>query len=37
MDKLRIRGGKPLHGTVRISGSKNAALPILLAAPLLSQ
>jgi UDP-N-acetylglucosamine 1-carboxyvinyltransferase len=37
MDKLRIRGGKPLHGTVRISGSKNAALPILLAAPLLTQ
>ncbi len=34
MDKLVIRGGKPLHGTVRISGSKNAALPILLAAPL---
>ncbi len=37
MDKLRIRGGKPLSGTVRISGSKNAALPILLAAPLLTQ
>jgi UDP-N-acetylglucosamine 1-carboxyvinyltransferase len=37
MDKLRIRGGKPLHGSVRISGSKNAALPILLAAPLLTQ
>lgn len=35
MDKLVIRGGKPLHGSVRISGSKNAALPILLAAPLL--
>ena len=31
MDKLRIRGGKPLSGTVRISGSKNAALPILFA------
>ena len=37
MDKLRIRGGQPLTGTVRISGSKNAALPILLAAPLLSE
>ncbi|EFL51472.1 UDP-N-acetylglucosamine 1-carboxyvinyltransferase [Solidesulfovibrio fructosivorans JJ]] len=37
MDKLLIRGGKPLHGTVRISGSKNAALPILLAAPLLTR
>ena len=32
MQKLRIRGGKPLHGTVRISGAKNAALPILCAA-----
>lgn len=37
MDKLRIRGGKPLVGTVTISGSKNAALPILLAAPLLTE
>jgi len=37
MDKLLIRGGKPLHGSVRISGSKNAALPILLAAPLLTK
>jgi len=35
MDKLVIRGAKPLHGAVRISGSKNAALPILLAAPLM--
>ena len=32
MQKLRIRGGKPLSGTVRISGAKNAALPILCAA-----
>src|SRR6476619_7327795 len=32
MDALRIRGtGKPLKGTVRISGAKNAALPILCA------
>lgn len=31
MDKIRIRGGKPLHGTVKISGAKNAALPILFA------
>ncbi|MBF0512703.1 MAG: UDP-N-acetylglucosamine 1-carboxyvinyltransferase [Desulfovibrionaceae bacterium] len=36
MDKLIIRGGKPLRGVIRVSGSKNAALPILLAAPLLS-
>ncbi len=31
MDAIRIRGGKPLHGTIRISGAKNAALPILCA------
>jgi len=31
MDKLRIRGGKRLHGEVTISGAKNAALPILCA------
>jgi UDP-N-acetylglucosamine 1-carboxyvinyltransferase len=31
MDKLVIEGGAPLKGTVTISGSKNAALPILLA------
>lgn len=29
MDKLQIQGGTPLHGEVRISGAKNAALPIL--------
>jgi UDP-N-acetylglucosamine 1-carboxyvinyltransferase len=27
MDKLLIRGGKPLNGEIRISGAKNAALP----------
>ncbi|MFV0477194.1 MAG: UDP-N-acetylglucosamine 1-carboxyvinyltransferase [Parahaliea sp.] len=32
MDKLLICGGGPLHGEVRISGAKNAALPILAAA-----
>jgi len=32
MDKLLIRGGRPLHGEVRISGAKNAALPQLCAA-----
>lgn len=31
MDKLVIEGGRPLQGTVRASGAKNAALPILLA------
>ena len=36
MDKLLIRGGNPLTGTVTISGSKNSALPIL-AASILSE
>jgi UDP-N-acetylglucosamine 1-carboxyvinyltransferase len=32
VDKLRIRGGRPLEGEVRVSGAKNAALPIMCAA-----
>jgi UDP-N-acetylglucosamine 1-carboxyvinyltransferase len=36
MDKLIIRGGGPINGEIRISGSKNSALPIL-AATLLSE
>ena len=32
MDKLLIRGGRPLEGEVTISGAKNAALPELCAA-----
>jgi UDP-N-acetylglucosamine 1-carboxyvinyltransferase len=31
MDSLLIRGGVPLHGSVEISGAKNAVLPILAA------
>ncbi|MGE4317686.1 MAG: UDP-N-acetylglucosamine 1-carboxyvinyltransferase [Deferribacterales bacterium] len=31
MDKLVIEGGHELNGTIRISGAKNAALPILSA------
>ena len=31
MDKLLITGGNPLNGEIRISGAKNAALPILAA------
>ncbi len=31
MDAIRVRGGKALSGSVRISGAKNAALPILCA------
>lgn len=32
MDKIRIVGGTPLNGEIRISGAKNAALPLLTAA-----
>ena len=32
MDKLIISGGQTLSGNVRISGAKNAALPVLMAA-----
>ena len=32
MDKLVIEGGVALHGETRISGAKNAALPIMCAA-----
>lgn len=31
MDRMRIVGGKRLEGAVEVSGSKNAALPILIA------
>ncbi|MEW6428384.1 MAG: UDP-N-acetylglucosamine 1-carboxyvinyltransferase [Thermodesulfobacteriota bacterium] len=31
MDKLIIEGGRPLKGTIRISGAKNAALPLICA------
>jgi len=37
MDKLIIRGGEPLLGTVPISGAKNAALPCMAAALLTDQ
>jgi len=36
MDKFRIQGGACLNGTVRISGAKNAALPLLAATILAS-
>lgn len=31
MDRIRIRGGNPLNGTIPISGAKNAALPLMIA------
>jgi UDP-N-acetylglucosamine 1-carboxyvinyltransferase len=31
MDRISIVGGQPLHGTIPISGAKNAALPLMIA------
>ena len=31
MDRIRIKGGRPLEGTIPISGAKNAALPLMIA------
>jgi UDP-N-acetylglucosamine 1-carboxyvinyltransferase len=31
MDQIRIEGGRPLNGTIPISGAKNAALPLMIA------
>ncbi|BAI72833.1 UDP-N-acetylglucosamine 1-carboxyvinyltransferase [Azospirillum sp. B510] len=31
MDKIRIRGGRPLNGTITVGGAKNAALPLMTA------
>src|SRR6476620_1220101 len=31
MDRIRIVGGKPLHGGIPISGAKNATLPLMIA------
>jgi UDP-N-acetylglucosamine 1-carboxyvinyltransferase len=36
VDKLAVEGGLPLHGELRVSGAKNAALPLLTAALLTS-
>jgi len=37
MDKLIIRGGTPLSGEIRVSGAKNAALPLMCAALLTAE
>ncbi|EGF16671.1 UDP-N-acetylglucosamine 1-carboxyvinyltransferase 1 [Dialister micraerophilus DSM 19965] len=31
LERLLIKGGKPLHGSVRVSSAKNAVLPIIVA------
>ncbi|HMK70518.1 MAG TPA: UDP-N-acetylglucosamine 1-carboxyvinyltransferase [Xanthobacteraceae bacterium] len=37
MDRIRIVGGRPLSGTIPISGAKNAALPLMIASLLTDQ
>ncbi|MGH7923966.1 MAG: UDP-N-acetylglucosamine 1-carboxyvinyltransferase [Candidatus Binatus sp.] len=37
MEKMIIHGGAPLRGTVTLSGSKNAALPIMMASLLTAE
>src|SRR3990172_8790425 len=37
MDRIRIVGGQRLHGTIPISGAKNAALPLMIASLLTSE
>ena len=36
MDRIKISGGRPLNGTIPISGAKNAALPLMIASLLTS-
>ena len=31
MDRITVTGGKPLKGSIPISGAKNAALPLIIA------
>jgi UDP-N-acetylglucosamine 1-carboxyvinyltransferase len=37
MDRIRITGGRKLHGTIPISGAKNATLPLMIASLLTDQ
>ncbi len=37
MDKFVIKGGRPLNGHVKVEGSKNAALPIIVASLLIEK
>jgi UDP-N-acetylglucosamine 1-carboxyvinyltransferase len=37
MDKIRIRGGRPLSGEIAISGAKNASLPLMAAGMLTNE
>src|SRR5262245_33777753 len=37
MDTFIVEGGRPLHGTIRVKGAKNAALPMMAASLLLQE
>ena len=37
MDRIRIEGGRKLHGTIPISGAKNATLPLMIGSLLTDQ
>src|SRR5215469_1923357 len=37
LDRIRIVGGRPLHGAIPISGAKNATLPLMIAGMLTDQ
>lgn len=37
MDRIRIRGGQPLFGEIKVGGAKNAALPLMAAGLLLDE
>jgi UDP-N-acetylglucosamine 1-carboxyvinyltransferase len=37
MDRIRIRGGRPLSGEIQVGGAKNAALPLMAAGMLTSE
>jgi UDP-N-acetylglucosamine 1-carboxyvinyltransferase len=37
MDRIRITGGQELHGVIKISGAKNAALPLMIASLLTAE
>ena len=37
MDRIRIRGGRPLSGEIKVGGAKNAALPLMAAGLLTDQ
>ena len=37
MDRIRVTGGRRLHGTIPISGAKNATLPLMIASLLTEQ